>query len=140
MSEPPQSARTRTIRRFGWSALLLWALLGFALEAAHGLKLGLYLDDELTRLLLRLAHAHGVGLALVVLAFGEAGVPLFEDARDRGASVALRVAALAMPLGFLASAPMHPEGDPNLLILLVPLGGCALLYALAATAYASWRR
>src|SRR5262249_48615315 len=62
MTEPLRAAR------FGWTSLLAWAATGLALETAHGLKLAAYLDDALVRLLLTLAHAHGVGLALVVLA------------------------------------------------------------------------
>ena len=55
--------------RFGWTSLAAWALFGLALEAAHGFKLAAYLDDNLRHAILRLAHAHGVILALVVLAF-----------------------------------------------------------------------
>ncbi|MCZ7687492.1 MAG: hypothetical protein M5U28_55625 [Sandaracinaceae bacterium] len=51
-------ASTRAAR-FGWTSLALWACAGVALEAAHGFKLAAYLDDELARMLLRLAHAHG---------------------------------------------------------------------------------
>ncbi len=70
MSDPATGAA-----RFGWTSLALFAALGAVLEAAHGFKLAAYLDDELTRLLLRLAHAHGVGLALVVLVFGVSAAP-----------------------------------------------------------------
>ena len=59
----------RRCRRFGWTSLAAWALFGLAIEAAHGFKLGAYLDDNLRHTILRLAHAHGVILALVVLAF-----------------------------------------------------------------------
>ena len=67
--------------RFGWSALALWATFGLALETAHGFKLGLYLDDNLRHTLLRLAHAHGVVLALVVLAFGRGAAALYGERR-----------------------------------------------------------
>ena len=53
----------RDARRWGWTALCLYACMGVALEAAHALKLPVYLDDPLAQFLLRLGHAHGVGLA-----------------------------------------------------------------------------
>ncbi len=131
-------ARRTAMRRFGWSSLFVWATVGMGLEALHGWKVEEYLGDELARTLLTLGHAHGVGLALVVLVFGEAGVPLFARAGDGGASLALRAAAVLIPLGFSLSAPYHPEGDPGLAVWLVPLGGAALVYALARTAWAAW--
>ncbi len=60
----------RRCRRFGWTSLAAWALFGLALEAAHGFKLAAYLDDNLRHTILRLAHAHGVILALVVIGYG----------------------------------------------------------------------
>ena len=131
--------RRRSCRRFGWSALGGWAVFGLGLEALHGFKVSAYLDEPLTRELLVLAHAHGVGLSLVVLAFGEAGAPLFGDRSDHGASLALRAAALLVPLGFALSAIGHPEGDPGLPIWLVPPAALAAIYALARTAHAAFR-
>lgn len=122
-------------RRFGWSALFCWAVFGLGLEAMHGFKLSAYLDDALTRELLTLAHAHGVGLSLVVLIFGEAGLPLFGEHECRAPSRALRVGALIVPTAFGLSAIDHPEGDPNVIVWLVPLGALAILYALAQTAH-----
>jgi hypothetical protein len=131
----------RRARRFGWTALLLWAVGGLLLETAHGLKLAPYLDDELTRLLLTLAHAHGVGLALVVLVYGAAGVPMLATREDGGRAIGrlLRVAAVLVPLGFGLGAVAHPEGDPSVAIVLVPIGALVLLVALARLAWAAWR-
>lgn len=130
----------RAARRFGWTSLLGWASFGLVLEGAHGWKLAALLDDELARLLLRLGHAHGVGLALVVLAFGEAGAPLFSSADDaRTAGRLLRVAALLVPLGFALSALGHPEGDPSFAVFFVPAGALCLLAGLALTVRAAWR-
>lgn len=120
--------------RFGWTMLLVWVLFGIGLESAHAFKLSAYLDDELTRLLLTLAHAHGVGLALVVIGFA-ATVP------DPATWVrrAMRFAAVAMPLGFALGAIAHPEGDPSLGIVLAPLGALALLAALGQIVWRAWR-
>lgn len=134
----PLETRRRACRRFGWTSLLGWALFGLALEAMHGFKIGAYLDDALARELMVLAHAHGVGLALVVLAFGEAGAPLFGDGRDHGATRALHAGALIVPVAFALSSIAHPEGDPNVLVWLVPLGALMVVYALARAARASW--
>ncbi|AKF06410.1 hypothetical protein [Sandaracinus amylolyticus] len=132
-------ARRRACRRLGWSALLAWALFGLALEAMHGFKIGAYLDDALARELLVLAHAHGVGLSLVVLVFGEAGAPLFEH-DDHGATRALHAGAMIVPFAFALSSIAHPEGDPNVVVWLVPIGALLVVYALACAALASWRQ
>lgn len=129
----------RAHRRLGWTSLAAWASFGLAIEAAHGLKLAAYLDDELTRLLLTLAHAHGVGLALVVIVFGEAAPTLFAQSSDGGASLALRTGALVVPLAFALSAIAHPEGDPNVLAWLVPPAALLVIYALVRAAIAAWR-
>lgn len=136
---PADEARRRACRRFGWTALLGWALFGLALEAMHGFKVAAYLDDALARELLVLGHAHGVGLSLVVLAFGEAGVPLFAGASDHGATRALRIGALLVPLAFALSAFGHPEGDPGAIVWLVPIGALLVVYAIARAAVAAWR-
>ena len=128
-------------RRFAWTSLVGWVLFGVALEAAHGFKVSAYLDDGLRRSLMRLAHAHGVILALVVLGWGEAGVPLIEPVgRARGVGRLLRLGALLVPLGFALSSVRASEGDPSLPILLVPLGALALLAALGRTAVGAWHR
>jgi hypothetical protein len=133
-------AEQRTARRFGWTSLLGWASFGLVLEAAHAWKLAAMLDDELARMLVRLGHAHGTVLALVVLAFGEAGAPLFAAATDaRLAGRLLRAAALLVPFGFALSAVAHPEGDPNVLVFLVPAGAVCLLGGLALATRAAWR-
>jgi len=40
-----------------------------------------------------------------------------------------------MPLGFLFGGVLNAEGDPSLIILLVPAGGLALLAALVRAAW-----
>ncbi|MDH5493587.1 MAG: hypothetical protein OEY14_16655 [Myxococcales bacterium] len=135
---PPPPERRRCAR-FGFTSLLVWALFGLALEAAHGLKLTAYLDDPLSRLLLTLAHAHGALLALVVLAYGALGAERLGLEAARRVGGRLRWGAFLLPLGFASSALWHPEGDPGPTIVLVPLGAVLLLVALAETARASWR-
>ena len=142
MSAAGAAEERRRSQRMGWLSLALWASFGVLLELFHGFKWAPYLDDELTRLLLRLAHAHGVGLSLVLLAHAAVGAELFERAPSRGAHVgrALRLSAALIPLGFALSAPYHSESDPALPILLVPVGAALLLYALISLARAAWSR
>lgn len=123
-------------RAFGFITLLLWAVLGLGLEAAHAFKTPLYLEDELTRMLLRLAHAHGALLGLLSLAYAAVGVPMFERAAETAHSIGrmLRAGSLLLPLGFALGALGHPEGDPGLGILLAPIGALLLLIALARLA------
>jgi len=124
-------------RRVGWTFLFFWALFGVALEAAHGWKLVAYLDDPLAQKLLTLAHAHGVGLALVLLVWGEAGAPLLGRPQPRAR--ALASAGIMIPLGFALGAWDHPESDPAMGIVFVPVGALLLLCVLGETAWRSWR-
>jgi hypothetical protein len=127
------------LRRVGWTSLLVWACVGLALETANGLKLASYLDDAMTRELLTLGHAHGVGLAIVAILVGEHGLPRSAEAHRESIARATAFAALAIPLGFALSALGHPEGDPGIAIWIVPVGALALLGALAAIAIGVWR-
>jgi hypothetical protein len=63
-------------------------------------------------------------------------VSLLPDARaaTRGfASLLLRIATVAMPLGFLIGGFVPMAGDPGLGILLVPVASVLLLIAIALT-------
>ncbi len=141
MSEPGETDLLRArARRIGWTSLLGWAAVGLLLEGAHGFKLSRYLDDALTRELCTLGHAHGVGLALVVLVFGEAGLPVL-SASTRGSTLTtLALGSVLVPSAFLLSSIAHPEGDPNALVWLVPVGAAMILAALVRTARATWAR
>ena len=134
----------RRCRRFGWTSLAVWALFGLALEAAHGFKLAAYLDDNLRHTLLRLAHAHGVVLALVVLAFA-ASLPAGAEADDgagvpaaRRTGLLLRAGALLIPAGFALGGIAPHEGDPGWPVVLVPVGGVLLVGGLVRIAWRSW--
>ncbi len=132
---------TLRARRFGWISLLVWATAGLLIEGAQGFRIPGYVRDELARTLVRLGHAHGVGLSLVVLLYSSAGVPLLRDRADAGRSVGrrLRAAAVLVPLGFAFSAFRHPEGDPSIAVLAVPIGGVLLVWSLASLAVAAYR-
>lgn len=114
-------------RRWGWASLAVFALLGLVLESLHGFKLAAYLDHETRRTMWRLAHAHGALLALVHLAF--AAMPGESSEPDDRASLALRIASVCMPAGFLLGGVWFHGDDPGLGVLLVPVGGIALIYA-----------
>jgi hypothetical protein len=127
-----EHALVRRHRAWGWGSLALFALLGLVLESLHGLKLGAFVDHETRRSMWRLAHAHGALLGLIHLAFASqldthehlAGL---DDPR-RAVSVALRIASVAMPAGFALGGAWYYDGDPGIGILLVPIGGVALIY------------
>ncbi len=119
-----QREEARKSKHFGFSALTFWVGLGFLLEMAQAFKWSSYLDHPLRRELLTWAHAHGVGLALVVLAYASAGIhPALSDS----AGSRLRAGALILPVGFLLAIFGHAESDPGPGIFAVPLG--ALLVA-----------
>ena len=143
VSSPATDALIRRHLRFGWAALLAFLLLGVMLEAMHGLKIGWYLNagQETRRLLLTLAHAHGVLLALVNLAFAATLVhaPGLEARALRIASPSLLGAGILLPAGFGLGGLATYGGDPGLGVFLVPPAAVMLVAGVGATAWAVWR-
>jgi hypothetical protein len=136
MSEATLAARHR---RWGWTCLALFALVGLLLETAHGFKLAAFVDHETRRTMWRLAHAHGALLGLIHLAFASQRAGSSDDAGMIGVSRALRVATLCLPGGFALGGLWFYEGEPGLGIALVPVGAVALIFACARLAWASGR-
>lgn len=146
MPRPDTDALTRLERRHfavGWLALLVFLTLGIALEALHAFKIPAYLDadHESRRLGLRLAHAHGVLLGLVHVAFA---VTLSHAPRalrwGQLSSRLLSAATLLLPGGFLLGGLFARGGDPGVGILLVPAGALCLLVAVALVVRALFAR
>lgn len=123
----------------GWWAVLLFLTLGAVLETLHGFKVGWYLDvgNSTRRLMWTLAHAHGTLLGMLNILFALTARHLSWAGRSqRVASVALLSATLLLPGGFFLGGIIIYAGDPGLGILLVPVGGLALLLAVTLTAVA----
>lgn len=135
------AAVARLHLRWGWAMLLVFVLLGMGLEALHGFKVGWYLDvgHEARRLMLRLGHAHGtlLGGLNLALAFSVERLPALAAGRRALASRALRVASVLMPGGFVAGGLFIHGGDPGIGVLLVPIGGLALVVAVAVVVAAT---
>ena len=134
---PPLSLAPLIARhmRIGWSALLLFATLGIGLELLHAYKVPAYLDvgNETRRLMWTLAHAHGVGLGLLNVAFAVT-LRIFFRAATRvlaAASIAIVCATCLLPLGFALGGIVTYGGDPGPFVLLVPVGALLLWIALA---------
>ena len=127
--------------RFGWWSLLAYLSLGIGLEVLHGFKLGWYLDagNEMRRLMLTLAHAHGTLLALVNIAAGLTLRSMPGLVLPRFASCSLIAAGVLIPLGFFLGGIRVYGGDPGAGIILLPIGALFLLYGVAATARAVGR-
>jgi hypothetical protein len=124
---------------FGWWSLAVFTTLGLVLEAAHGLKLGWYLDlgNATRRLSFTLAHAHGTLLGLVHIAFAlSLGRAKLSAAAAARASFALRAVTILLPLGFLLGGVAFYAGDPGFAIVLVPPSGALLVVALVLVARA----
>ena len=119
--------------RFGWTGLLVFAALGVGLELLHAWKVPAYLgvDNETRRLMWTLAHAHGVGLSLLQIAYA-ATLRLMAAAPAALASRLFHAATVLVPLGFFLGGVNTYEADPGFGILLVPVGALALLVGLAA--------
>lgn len=132
-AEPrPEPSLSRRHLRYGWLALLVFLTLGIALEALHGFKVDLYLNvgNETRRLMWTLAHAHGVLLGLVHIAFASTIRELPAAARGwpRHASLCLSGSTVLLPIGFFLGGTVTYGGDPGRGILLVPIGA-GLLFA-----------
>jgi hypothetical protein len=116
--------------RVGWWGLAVFIALGSVLELFHAIKSPFYVDagHETTRLLLRLAHAHGTLIALVNLAYAFTlrARPLAANAM---ASACLLGALVLLPGGFFLGALWAHGGDPGLGVILVPIGAIALFFA-----------
>ena len=135
MSDGPRSTArdpgTRHAAVCGWFLLAVSLPLGLTLEALHGLKVPVYLGSELRRELWTLAHAHGNLLGILCLVYAALAEHWIDDAAARRSIARWLVAgAVLMPLGFLLGGVLRSEGDPAFAILLVPVGGVALLVAL----------
>jgi hypothetical protein len=144
MAEKPQpdTAVGRHLR-LGWAMVLLFAAAGMTLEGLHAFKVGSYLDvDSSTRRWMwTLSHAHGTLLGLINVGFALTLERVTLVGRGLGlTSACLRAATLLMPLGFFLGGLWTHGGDPGVGVLLVPIGGAALLVALAATVQASFTR
>ena len=120
--------------RFGWTAVLVFGLLGLILETLHGFKVRAYLDvaNETRRLMWTLAHAHGTLLGLVNVAYGLTVAHFADWGHGTLPSRGLIAAAVLLPTGFFLGGLQHYGGDPGLGILLVPAGAVALVVAVAA--------
>jgi hypothetical protein len=119
--------------RFGWTAILVFAVLGLTLETLHGFKVRAYLDlsNDTRRLMWTLAHAHGTLLGVVNVVYGLTVSVFPERGHDRLASRGLIAAAVLLPAGFFLGGVNPYGGDPGLGILLVPVGALMLIGGLA---------
>lgn len=133
--QPAAGDATRGLIVQGWISIAVWMTIGLLLEGLLAFRAPGYLDDAQRRELLRLAHAHGalLGVLLLVAAwcierFGHPGRP---------GVLALRIGALLMPLGFFFAGLHHPEGDPGIAIWLAPPGAVLLIFAAVSMALAA---
>jgi hypothetical protein len=126
--------------RAGWWGLAVFVLLGAVLELLHAIKSPVFVDAgrETTRLLLRLAHAHGTLLALVIIAYALT-VRAHPPASSRAASAALLAALVLLPAGFFLGGLYARAGDPGLGVILVPVGALAIVIGAALVARAAGR-
>lgn len=132
--EAALSVRSQVLVRrhltLGWSLLLGFLLLGIALDALLGFKIDWYVDLSNTtrRLMWTLAHAHGVLLGLVNIAYaGTLVMTAPSSSRRSTASVSLVSASVLLPGGFLLGGLGIHAGDPGVGILLTPIGAALLL-------------
>jgi uncharacterized membrane protein len=128
--------RTNRNLRFGWWSLLVFLSLGAVLELLHGLKVGWYLDvgNEMRRLMLTLAHAHGTALAIINIAAGLTALNVKGFELRSSVASSLIWAAILLPGGFFLGGIVTYGGDPGLGIWLVPVGAVLLFYSVARIA------
>lgn len=128
----------------GWWMILGFLTLGIGLEWLHATKAPWYINEafEARRHLWTLAHAHGVLLGLVHVAFAATmdsyGGTLAKPVRF--ASYSLNLAGGLMPAGFFLGGAVLEAGEPGPAIGLLPIGGVLLLCAVTWTARIAGRR
>jgi hypothetical protein len=103
---PPPAGLARRHLRFGWWSLFAFAALGLTLEVLHGFKVSAYLDvsNETRRLMWRLAHAHGVLLAVVNVVYG------LHSARPRARRPSLSLITTALIAPACCCPAVFPRG------------------------------
>ena len=124
--------------RFGWWCILGFLTLGICLEVMHGLKVDWYLGvaNRTRRLMFTLAHAHGVLLGLVNVAFALTLAHLGRGTASwPTASHALVAATILVPGGFFLGGLVIYDGDPGRGVLLLPVGAVFLVVAIGLTAW-----
>jgi hypothetical protein len=119
----------------GWVSIAFWMAFGLLLESFLAYKIPGYLMDAQRRELLRLAHAHGtlLGIVLIVAALC---VRQLQSRPARAIGLALQIGAVLLPSGFLLAGIWHPEGDPGIAIWLVPPGALLVIFGAIAMALA----
>ena len=126
------NCRDAPLLRQGWASLALWIAFGILIEGLIGFRIPALVDDPIRRDMLRLAHAHGTLLNLVLLTAAIcARLEMIQ--LTRFSALNLRLAALILPIGFLFAGLWHYRDDPGLGIFLVPIGAVLLLVAVIAT-------
>ncbi|HET8940201.1 MAG TPA: hypothetical protein VFN67_42460 [Polyangiales bacterium] len=135
---PESAQRVRHHMRWGWHGLLIFGALGTLLEIMHAWKHPAYLGvgNEMRRLMWTLAHAHGIGLSLLHIAYAATLAIMFSDLRPRlqRASRLLDASTLLMPLGFFLGGAAPYKTDPGIGVVLVPIGAVLFLTAVFFTA------
>jgi hypothetical protein len=138
----PASVLVHAHLRVGWIALLAFVTLGIALESLHAFKSAAYLGvgQETRRLMWTLAHAHGVGLSLVHIAYAATLHAWFTHASRslRLASRLLTWATGLVPGGFFLGGVVTYGGDPGVGAFLVPVGAGLMWIAVALVAHQIW--
>ena len=120
----------------GWVMLLAFLSLGMLLEAFHGFKVRWYVDlnNVTRRLMWTLAHAHGVLIGLIHIAFAATVHFSPQPFKQRPlASTCLVVAGVLLPGGFLLGGVTIHQGDPGIGVFLTPIGGLLLFACVGLT-------
>ncbi len=136
---PGNHSLIRAHLAIGWVSLVAFVTMGILLEYMHGFRVPSYMnvgEAEIRRQMWTLAHAHGVLISLVHIAFA-ATLYITTSRRQRGYSVAsacLTAAGILMPLGFFLGGVYVYPGDPGMGIFLVPPGAILLLAAVSLVA------
>jgi hypothetical protein len=123
----PNASHPRLVRQ-GWISLAIWIAFGILIEGMSAFRTPAFLDDPLRREMLRLAHAHGTLLNLVLLV-AVICARLEIIVLRRASSISLSLAVIFVPIGFLLGGLWHYPDDPGLGIFLVPAGALLLLFA-----------
>jgi len=122
--------------RWGWWLLAIFGLLGLVLDSFHGFKKSFYVaeDVQLRRLLWMTAHASGVLLGILNIAYA-ASLKRFASGLVRiRSSMGLVAANVAIPSGLFLEGLFLHDNRPGTGLLLFSIGALLLLSSLVLLA------
>jgi hypothetical protein len=124
----------RSLLRQSFIGIAAWMSFGLLLEGLIGFRVSAYMSVPIRREMFQLAHTHGTLLSLLLLI---SALTISKDLvyPNKLAVLSLRIGTVLMPLGFLLGGIWTYKEEPNLLVLLAPIGGILVIFGVINFAF-----